>query len=219
MKRFIFSTILCSFIVYGSLALPSYAQTPEANASSSATSGLPTAQPENTNIPVVGPDGAVVTSPVPQTPVAGQVPVLRADGEVDPTTIPSLLFTYWEHTSIVDAKNDAARNIGVRRSVTQEELDRAQRESMNEQEKPKPPPEARELRMGGILYTAKNDWTIWLNEQRITPNALPPEIVELRVYRHYVDMKWYDDYTSRIFPIRLRAHQRFNLDSRIFLPG
>jgi len=140
--------------------------------------------------------------------------------DIEPATIPSLLFTYWEHTSILDAKADAAKNIGDQRAVSEDELRREMNKStVPDAAKPKPPPEMRELRLGGILYTAKSDWTIWLNEQRITPDALPKEIIELRVYRHHIDVKWYDDYTMRVFPIRLKSHQRFNLDSRIFLPG
>lgn len=153
---------------------------------------------------VVNPGGAQ------QEPAPASVPE-------DPTNIPSLLFTRWEHEALMDMKAEAKRRGGVRRNVTETELDRAMDET--EEVKPKPPPEQRELRLGGILYTTADDWTVWLNEQRVTPNAIPKEVISLRVHRHYIDVKWYDDYTSRIFPIRLRAHQRFNLDSRIFLPG
>lgn len=140
--------------------------------------------------------------------------------ELNPRDIPSLMFTFWEHTAIIDAKRDAERQAGTRRAVTEDELARELRKSTAPAEpKPKPPPEMRELRLGGILYTNKEDWTIWLNEQRVTPTALPSEIIDLRVSRHYIEVKWYDDYTAQIFPIKLRPHQRFNLDSRIFLPG
>ena len=30
--------------------------------------------------------------------------------------------------------------------------------------KVRPPPEQRELRLGGIVYDSRSDWTIWLNE-------------------------------------------------------
>ena len=35
----------------------------------------------------------------------------------------------------------------------------------------------------------------------------------------YIEIKWYDSYTNLVYPLRLRPHQRFNLDNRIFLPG
>lgn len=133
--------------------------------------------------------------------------------DVDPERLSSLFFTFWEHNAIKDARN--AR--GLARPPTEAELSAL---SGGEQlERIKPPPEEREIRLGGIVYTGKGDWTIWLNSKRITPQALPREIVELRVYREYIEVKWLDDYTQQIFPIRLRAHQRFNMDSRIFLPG
>ncbi|MCD8493857.1 MAG: hypothetical protein LRY39_00190 [Alphaproteobacteria bacterium] len=131
---------------------------------------------------------------------------------VDVESLPSLFFTFWEHNALKDALN--AR--GVARTTTESELVVPE---MAPRERVKPPPEEREIRLGGILFTRKGDWTIWLNNKRVTPDALPSEAIELRVYKDYVEMKWLDDYTQRIYPIRLRPHQRFNLDSRIFLPG
>ena len=80
-------------------------------------------------------------------------------------------------------------------------------------------PGIREISLSGIVYKTPKVWTIWLNQQRITPTAIPSEVLDLRVFKDYIELKWYDEYTNKIFPIRLRAHQRFNLDSRMFLPG
>ena len=179
---------------------------------------------------IAPPSGALSldNTAAPQATPPSEMPLQAASNEsnniqndIDPNTLPSLLFTYWEHTSILDAKADAEEREKTNvRGVTDAELAAELRKStVPPEDKPKPPPEMRELRLGGILYTAKDDWTIWLNEQRITPDALPKEIIGLRVYRHHIDVKWYDDYTMQVFPIRLKSHQRFNLDSRIFLPG
>ncbi len=78
---------------------------------------------------------------------------------------------------------------------------------------------ARELVLGGITYRSEKDWTVWLNGQRVTPKAMPEQIHDLKVTGEYIDIKWYDSFTNIIFPVRLRPHQRFNLDTRIFLPG
>ena len=82
-----------------------------------------------------------------------------------------------------------------------------------------PPQEERYVTLGGIAYRSTKSWTIWLNGQRVTPDALPEEILDLKVFKSYVEMRWYDKYTKRIMPIRMRSNQRFHLDARIFLPG
>jgi hypothetical protein len=152
-----------------------------------------------------GTDGGEVMLSAEMTPIDLAAPVRLED-------LPSLFFTFWEHNAIKDARN--AR--GVARGTTDSELMLPEGEPL---ERIKPPPEEREIKLGGIVYTRGGDWTIWLNSKRITPDALPREIVELRVYKEYIELKWLDEYTQQIFPIRLRPHQRFNLDSRIFLPG
>ena len=137
---------------------------------------------------------------------------IEVEKEIRPEQIPSVLYTYWEQVAIQDAR----RSVGTRKTVQDWELTPNQ---AKEDPGLKPPPEERDIRLGGIVYRAKDDWTIWLNEERITPDALPEEIIDLRVFKDYIDLKWYDRWTNKIFPIRLRAHQRFNIDTRIFLPG
>ncbi len=136
-----------------------------------------------------------------------------AKGEINPNSMPSVLFTSWEHTAIMDAK----RSRGMVRPPTEEELMRDLK--TRSLEKTKPPPEEREITLGGIVYADPGDWTIWLNGKRVTPKAIPVEVLDLTVHKEYIEMKWFDDYTNQIFPIRLRTHQRFNIDTRIFLPG
>lgn len=80
-------------------------------------------------------------------------------------------------------------------------------------------PGIRELALGGIVFKANDDWTIWLNSRRITPDAIPSEIIDLKVRKEYIDIKWFDAYTNQIFPVRLRINERFNLDTRLFLSG
>ncbi len=124
--------------------------------------------------------------------------------------IPSLFFTYWQHRAIIDAK----RSRGVVRPPTQAELD-----ALESGEDFIVDPGPRDIILSGIVYTTKNDWVIWLNGKRIMPDAVPKEVLDLRVFKDYIEIKWLDDYTNQIFPLRLRAHQRFNMDNRIFLPG
>jgi hypothetical protein len=120
----------------------------------------------------------------------------------DPREVPSLFFTPWTR-SLIKEYRSRKEFITPGRSGNDDRVKRG----------------ARELALGGIAYHGKKDWTIWLNGLRVTPQALPEQIHDLRVTEEYVDIKWYDSYTNIIFPVRLRPHQRFNLDSRMFLPG
>ena len=125
--------------------------------------------------------------------------------------MPSLFFT----PRAMALLNDARRGL-VSRSATDFEIDQAGRAAMDGQ----PPARGlRELSVGGIIYTAANDWTVWLNGQKITPDRLPPEILDIQVQKNHVRLRWYDAYTNQIFPIKIKTQQRFNLDTRIFLPG
>jgi hypothetical protein len=149
-------------------------------------------------------------APAAQTPEQAAA-VAVGEEAINPNEIPSVLFTYWEHTAISDAK----RAVGSTREVTQEEWQNIKDEPLGV----KPPPEERDITLGGIVFVTSGDWTIWLNGKRVTPKAIPREVTDLKVYKEYIEMKWYDDYTNQIFPLRMRAHQRFNIDTRIFLPG
>ncbi|MAH05905.1 MAG: hypothetical protein CL561_10140 [Alphaproteobacteria bacterium] len=77
----------------------------------------------------------------------------------------------------------------------------------------------RDLILGGIVYKDKKQWTIYLNELRITPENLPDEILDIQVSNDFVRLKWFDKGTNTIFPVKLRPNQTFNLDAKLFFPG
>jgi hypothetical protein len=135
---------------------------------------------------------------------------LSVQSDFNRENLGSILFTAQERLAIFDSVNSR----GLVRPIDPDEAYEEEEEIVA-----KPPPEKRYIRLGGILYKSKNNWTIWLNGQRVTPNALPNEILDLSVSQDYVEMKWFDDYTKQILPIRLRANQRFHIDARMFLPG
>ena len=137
-------------------------------------------------------------------------PKVAAKAKFSIENIPSLFFTYWQYKAILEAQ----KSRGVVRAPTQAELDALDRGDEFE-----PDPGPRDITLGGILYTKKNEWVIWINGQRVTPDAVPKEVLDLQVFKDYIEIKWLDEYTKQIFPLRLRAHQRFNLDARMFLPG
>lgn len=133
------------------------------------------------------------------------------DLNVSPVQIPSLFFTIFEQNLLADARKGL-----VARPPTESEVEESQRRV--EEELP-PVMGPREISLGGIVYVSSGDWTIWLNNQKVTPDRIPPELVDIRVYKDYVKLKWFDAYTNQIYPVKMRTHQRFNIDTRIFLPG
>jgi hypothetical protein len=156
-------------------------------------------------------------------PVASDSTVAEPARSPDPSSIeeiPPVVFSERDVSLIRQAR--AA--IGTTRAPTQEEMNETSKTTDNiafvpPEPKQKPPPEKRYLVLSGISYVTKDDWTIWLNGQRLRPNAVPKEVIDLQVFSEYVEFKWYDDFTNQIYPVRLRPHQRFNIDTRIFLPG
>lgn len=130
---------------------------------------------------------------------------------LDPETLPSLFFSTWTQALIAEARFSFQT-----RPPTEAEIRAAQDAADRGEQKD---PGLREISLGGIVFADAGDWTIWLNGQRVLPEALPPEILDLKVHRHFIEIKWFDAYTNQVFPVRLRPHQRFNLDTRIFLPG
>lgn len=196
MKSFLFSAILMIATI-----VPAYAQ----------NQVVPT-QP---NIPAVNADvampplaGNVVASVPPteqqavvMTPmekeISEQLAYLRPTVNIE--TMPSLFFSIWEH----DLVRDARRGLNTR-DASDDGIDISA---------------PRDISLGGIVYVGKADWTIWVNNVRISPTRIPTEIMDLKVFRDYIELEWFDATTNQIFPIRLRPHQRFNLDTRIFLPG
>lgn len=81
------------------------------------------------------------------------------------------------------------------------------------------PPPPRILHLSGIVYAKEGEWSIWLNGRQITPVSKPDEIRELIVGRESVSLKWYDAQTQAVVPVRLRPQQRFNIDTKTFMPG
>lgn len=125
----------------------------------------------------------------------------------DPAEIPTLFFTLWQYSLLKEARKGGFTNRAPAPYETEQKSDEDRVKGI------------REISLSGILYHSLDTWTVWLNGERVTPDAIPKEIMDIQVKSDHIDLKWYDAFTNQIFPIRLRTHQRFNLDSRIFLPG
>ncbi len=140
---------------------------------------------------------------------ANQRTLKMRDPGVSVSDIKSLFFMTWQRPLLEEAKREMWRNRGV---ASYE----ASRPAGQQPPRIKGP---RELALGGIVFSNGDDWVVWLNGQRLTPKAIPKEVMDIQVNKDVVELRWYDSWTNLIYPVRLRPHQRFNLDSRIFLPG
>lgn len=132
--------------------------------------------------------------------------------QVDLNQIPSLFLTINEESLIEDAKRGF-----LTRPPTEREFENEQNQAQTGNASR--PSSVREISLGGILYSGPQDWSIWLNSQKITPQNIPPAILDIDVTKDKVTLRWLDFQTNQIFPVKLRTHQRFNFDSRMFLPG
>jgi len=144
---------------------------------------------------------------------------------INPENIRSLMYNAWEHSAVIDALSarsyvdiEAYRRRALGGTASGDGTGSGTDEFGADQPA-EPDNSIRELSLGGILYSDKKDWTIWLNGQRITPATKPEEVVGLKVFKDYIELKWFDKKSLQIYPIRLRSHQRFNLDNNLFLPG
>lgn len=119
----------------------------------------------------------------------------------------SLMFTRSEilkiQAALVGVENEAIQNVESE-DPTQEEISA---------------PENRYIRLGGIAYTSDNRWMIWLNGNRVTPQNLLPEIVEIKVQKDYVDLKWFDSLLRKIIRIRLKPNQAYEIRTGVLIPG
>lgn len=193
MKSFLFYAFLLVAIV-----APAYAQDQVASSPATATVDAAVPAPSANVVASVPPPEpqAVVMTPI-EKEINEQLAYLRPSVNIE--TMPSLFFSIWEH----DLVRDARRGLNTR-DASDDGVDISA---------------PRDISLGGIVYAGKADWTIWLNNVRISPTRIPTEVMDLKVFRDYIELEWFDATTNQIFPIRLRPHQRFNLDTRIFLPG
>ncbi len=216
LEAFTAGVVLCGFVVFSALSLAGIA---------SAQESAPTATLSVETVPENMPENPPVLGDVIAPASDGTINVLRQnvdntalldiaeaksrlrDATVLPDALQTLFYTAWQHALLQEAKKGFNARL-----PDPGELSAGENAAPRERG-------IRELWLGGIAYGAGSKWTVWLNGVRITPDAIPPQVMDIKVSRTYIDLKWFDGYTNKIYPVRMRPHERFNLDSRIFLPG
>jgi hypothetical protein len=83
-------------------------------------------------------------------------------------------------------------------------------------------PARRVISVAGVVYRSDADWIAWINGQKITPKkmgALADKIIDIRVDRDQVHLKWFDIGINNIIAITLRPHQTYDIVTGVLLPG
>jgi hypothetical protein len=80
-------------------------------------------------------------------------------------------------------------------------------------------PPHRVIRVSGVLYRSPSDWVVWMNNEKVTPGNLLPEIVDISVKpSSKVSLEWYDIGLNQVLSITLRPHQTYDITTGILLP-
>ncbi len=81
-------------------------------------------------------------------------------------------------------------------------------------------PLVRTITLTGVLYKNPQDWMIWLNGQKLNPNNLFKEILDIEVYQDSrVRLKWYDIGLDGVIDITMRPHQKYDIVTGLLLPA
>lgn len=80
-------------------------------------------------------------------------------------------------------------------------------------------PGPRIIALSGIVYNGPNDWTIWLNNERVTPKQFPERVIGLTVEKDRIHVRWMDIANQRVVNITLHSNQQYLLDSDQIIPG
>jgi hypothetical protein len=80
-------------------------------------------------------------------------------------------------------------------------------------------PQRRIISVAGVIWRSASDWMVWINGKKVTPKDVLPEIVDIKVERDKVDLKWFDIGINGVISISLRPHQTYDIVTGVLLPG
>ena len=80
-------------------------------------------------------------------------------------------------------------------------------------------PPVRRIALSGVVYRAVNDWLIWINGQKVTPTVSLKEIVDIKVERERVHLKWFDIGLNGVIDITMRPNETYDIGTGVLLPG
>lgn len=158
-------------------------------------------------------------------PIAALLPDGKSVQVTDEVIFQSLLFTPEEINTVISTLNRRARtspspsaNVGTG-FVGGELVVPEDEDSQEAVVRPYYPPIAtkRIISVSGMIYRSPNDWIVWLNGHKLVPGARLPELVDIKVERERVHLKWFDIGMGKILTITLRPRQTYDITSGVLL--
>ena len=142
----------------------------------------------------------------------------------DEVVFQSLLFTPDEINTVISTLNRRARSpassnvgsgfIGGPLAIPGQEIDE---ESAAAKPYYPPIPTKRVISVSGMIYRKPGDWIVWINGHKLVPGARLPELVDIKVERDRVHLKWFDIGMAKILTITLRPRQTYDITSGVLL--
>ncbi len=80
-----------------------------------------------------------------------------------------------------------------------------------------PIPTKRVISVSGMIYRKPGDWIVWINGHKLVPGSRLPELVDIKVERDRVHLKWFDIGMAKILTITLRPRQTYDITSGVLL--
>lgn len=65
------------------------------------------------------------------------------------------------------------------------------------------------LHLSALIYTAPDNWTLWLGDRQVRPGRIPPFLRDVRVFAGYADISVLPFPGATPVPVRLRVNQTF----------
>ncbi len=80
-------------------------------------------------------------------------------------------------------------------------------------------PAVRRIIVSGVYYKNPSEWIVWINNHKVTPGNLIPEIMDIKVVNDRVRLKWFDIGLNGIITLEMRPHQVYDIVTGVMLPG
>ncbi|HYD18289.1 MAG TPA: MltA domain-containing protein [Patescibacteria group bacterium] len=69
------------------------------------------------------------------------------------------------------------------------------------------------ITLTGIVYKNPEEWIIWLNGQKLYPNNLPKEIIDIKVEKDSAHIKWFDKKLYGVIAVTVRPNQQYDIET------